>query len=103
MTEFKIPQPEPEPVLCEDMEISLSEDAKKEELDAKNELIAQIALKDESDKAEDYLVGNYVNNIYEYLRYLEFKYEITPRYLDASSEVSSKVCHLYLLNCPNNE
>ena len=73
------------------MEISLSEDAKKEEIDARNKILSQIEIKDDSDKADDYLVGHYVNNIYEYLRYLEVKYQITPRYLDASSEVSSKV------------
>jgi hypothetical protein len=75
----------------EEMEISLSEDAKKEEIDARNKILSQIEIKDDSDKADDYLVGHYVNNIYEYLRYLEVKYQITPRYLDASSEVSSKM------------
>ena len=66
------------------MEVSLSEDAKK---------VLQQAIDQNSaeDKASDYLVGHYVDSIYQYLRYLEVKYAIPQHYLDEHEEVNAKM------------
>ena len=37
------------------------------------------------------MVGHYVDSIYDYLRYLEYKYRIPPRYLDTHAEVNAKM------------
>lgn len=68
----------------EEMEVSLSDEAKKS-------LQAQVERNAADDRAADYLVGNYVDNIYEYLRFLEHKYAIPPRYLDDHEEVNAKM------------
>lgn len=73
----------------EPMDISLSNDVKRELRDK----IAEIA---ENDAVEDYLVGTYVNPCYEYLRYKEHQMSIPPRYLDDHNEITPKVNHLYI-------
>jgi len=66
------------------MEVSLSEDAKK---------VLQAAIEQNAaeDKASDYLVGHYVDSIYQYLRYLEVKHAIPQHYLDEHEEVNAKM------------
>lgn len=68
----------------EPMDISLSNDVKRELRDK----IAEIA---ENDAVEDYLVGTYVNPCYEYLRYKEHQMSIPPRYLDDHNEITPKM------------
>jgi len=68
----------------ENMEVSLSDEAKKE-------LADKIEANHKDDCAQDYLVGHYVEKVYDYLRYLEHKHAITPRYLDGHPEVNPKM------------
>merc|ERR1712168_477998 len=79
LTELKIPQKEIEEAVNdsveeENMEVSLSEEENQND-----------------DCAQDYLVGHYVEKVYDYLRYLEHKHAITPRYLDGHPEVNPKM------------
>ena len=88
--ELKIPQKEIEEVANEtveeeNMEVSLSEEAKQA-------LAEKIQENQNDDCAQDYLVGHYVEKVYDYLRYLEHKHAIEPRYLDGHPEVNPKVC-----------
>jgi len=68
----------------ESMEVSL-DDA------AKQALQEQISANTAEDKGSDYLVGHYVESIYEYLRFLEYKFRIPTRYLDGHGEVNAKM------------
>ena len=87
--ELKIPQKEIEEAVNdtveeEKMEVSLSEEAKQA-------LEEKIQENQNDDCAQDYLVGHYVEKVYDYLRYLEHKHAIEPRYLDGHPEVNPKV------------
>jgi len=68
----------------ESMEVSLDDVAKQA-------LEQQISQNTAEDKGSDYLVGHYVESIYEYLRFLEYKFHIPKRYLDEHSEVNAKM------------
>merc|ERR1712235_192026 len=89
LTELKIPQKEIEEVANdtveeENMEVSISEEAKQA-------LAEKIQENQNDDCAQDYLVGHYVEKVYDYLRYLEHKHAIEPRYLDGHPEVNPKM------------
>jgi len=89
LTELKIQQTEIEEAVNdsveeENMEVSLSEEAKQA-------LAEKIQENKNDDCAQDYLAGHYVEKVYDYLRYLEHKHAIEPRYLDGHPEVNPKM------------
>ena len=93
--ELKIPQKEIEEVANdtveeENMEVSISEEAKQA-------LAEKIQENQNDDCAQDYLVGHYVEKVYDYLRYLEHKHAIEPRYLDGHPEVNPKVKRVIII------
>lgn len=62
--------------------------AEKVELELLEKAVEKVRI---DDNEYDYMVGKYVDKVYDYLRFAEVKYFVRPRYLDNKTDITSKM------------